>query len=306
MKRLIVAVLFLSGMLLAEVSPPDLMIRHVTLITTRPIDFPERQQIIRAIKLRKEKRAPVDSLTELFREIARDQFQVQGYFKAELSDPEISIVEINSQREVIDLILEVRPGEKYRLGNISFQNEVVFPVDQLRHRFAIADGDVFDISRMRMGLENLRKLYGARGYVNFSAVPDTTIHDADHSISVLIDMDAGHVYRVGRLILDGDEWRPGTKAKLQRDWQKYAGRPYDSQVLDEFLRDEHASPKVKPELLFSIQPENSTSSISTSEGPPYIFDFRMTLANPTACRPAPLEQRIRMCWVAHAEKMPSN
>ena len=62
MKRLIAVVLFLAGMLLAEVSPPDLTVRHVTLITASPIDFAERQQIIRAIKLRKQERASVDDL----------------------------------------------------------------------------------------------------------------------------------------------------------------------------------------------------------------------------------------------------
>jgi outer membrane translocation and assembly module TamA len=217
MKRLIVAVLFLAGTLLARVSPPDLIIQNVTLITAPSIDVAERQQIIRAIKLRRQARASLDDLVTVFREVVKDQFQLHGYFKADLSDPEIRIVEINQQREVIDLILEVRPGEKYRLGNISFQNEVAFPVDQLRHQFAIADGDIFDMSRMRVGLEDLRKLYGANGYINLSAVPNTTIDDAAHTVSVEIDIDAGPVYHTGKLILDGDEWRSGTKAKLQRD-----------------------------------------------------------------------------------------
>ena len=46
MKRLIYAVLFLSGTLLAQVDFSYLTIRHVTLITTTAIDFSERQQII--------------------------------------------------------------------------------------------------------------------------------------------------------------------------------------------------------------------------------------------------------------------
>jgi hypothetical protein len=305
MKRLIYAVLFLSGTLLAQVAPPDLTIRHVTLITTTAIDFSERQQIIHAIKLWKGQRAPIDGLSESFREIARDQFQVQGYFKAELSNPEIQIVEINPQREVIDLVVKVSPGEKYRLGDISFQNDVAFPVDELRHQFAIADGDIFDISRMRVGLESLRKLYGNHGYINFSAVPNTTVDEVAHAVSILIDIDAGHVYHTGKLILEGDEWRPGTKAKLLRDWKKYEGRPFDSSILREFLRDEHAPSSVNPDLLFAAQTIKSTSSPSTSDNPPYTINIRMTLANPTACRPAPPEQRVRMCWVSPPDKMPS-
>ena len=306
MKRLMAAVLFLAGALPAQVSPPDLIIRHVTLIMASPIDVAERQQIIRGIKLRKEQRAPVDQLSKLFREIARDQFQVNGYFKAELPKAEIRIVESNPQREVIDVILDVKPGDKYRLDNISFHNETAFPVDKLRHQFTIADGDIFDISRMRVGLENLRRLYGNHGYINFSGVPDTTVHDAAHTISILIDVDEGHIYHTGKLILDGDEWHPGTKAKLLRDWKKYEGRPFDSSLLRDFLRDEHASSDVNPDLLFSVRTVNSTASLSTSDIPPYTINVGMTLANPTACRPAPRRQRVRMCWLAKAEKMPSN
>ena len=108
--------LFLAGTLLAQVSPPDLIVRHLTLVTATPIDFAERQQIIHAIKMRKQERASVDNLVGVFRDVVKDQFQLRGYFKADLPDPEIRIIEINPQREVIDLIVEVTPGEKYRLG----------------------------------------------------------------------------------------------------------------------------------------------------------------------------------------------
>ena len=304
MNRLITAVLFLVGALLAQVSPPDLIVRHVTLITTTPIDFAERQQIIHAIKLVKQNRAPVDGLSEFFREITRDQFQQHGYFKAELPNPEVRIVEINPQREVIDLILEVNNGDKYQLGDISFEDGLAFPVDQLRHQFAIGDGDIFDISRMRVGLESLRKLYGAEGYINFSGVPNTTIQEGAHTISIQIDIDEGHVYRVGKLIIDGEEWRPGTKTKLQRDWKKYQGKPYTAGMLRAFLDDEHVPRDVNPDLLFAVRTTNSPSSISTSDDPPYTINVRMNLANPAACRPAPPEQRIRMCWLADAENAP--
>jgi hypothetical protein len=306
MRRLIVSVLFLAGTLLAQVSPPDLIVRHVTLITTTPIDFAERQQIICAIELRKQERASVDDLVGLFREVVKDQFQLHGYFKAELADPEMHIAEIDPQREVIDLIVKINPGEKYRLDSISFHNEGAFPVDRLRHQFTIADGEIFDTSRMRVGLENLRKLYGNHGYINVSAVPDTTIHDAAHTISILIDIDEGHIYHTGRLILDGDEWRPGTKARLLRDWKKYEGRPFGSSILRDFLRDEHASPYVNSDTVFTWETINSMPVWPNLDDPPYSINVRMNLANPTACLPAAREQRVRMCWLAGAEKASSH
>ncbi len=305
MKRLVIAVLLLAGALHPQVFPPDLTLRHVTLITTTPIDFSERQQIIRGITSSRKRLLQLDDLSATLREVTRDSFQQRGYFKAQVDHFDLRVVEINSQHEVVDLVAEVTPGARYRLGKISFEDVAVFPVDRLRHQFAIADGDIFDISKMRTGLEDLRRLYGDHGYINFSAVPNTTIDETNHTIAISIDIDTGHVYRTGKLIIDGDEWRPGTKAKLTRDWQKYQGRPFSPMVLRDFLREEHAFPYVDPSSLFTLETVNATPVWPNLDVPPYTINFRITLANPIACRPAPREKTVRMCWLAHPDKMAS-
>jgi hypothetical protein len=305
MKRLMMAGLFLMGTLLAQTFPPELSVRNVTLVTATPIDFSDRQEIIRSIRASKLMRAPMsDDLPRSFAEITRDAFQQRGYFKAQVNHFDLRVVEDNPQREVVDLVAEVTPGALYRLRDISFHGGAVTPLDQLRHQFTIGDGDIFDISKMRTGLEHLRRLYGDHGYINFSAVPDTEIDEASHTIAVLIDIDEGHIYHMGKLLIDGDEWRPGTKAKLMRDWQKYRGRAFSPIVLRDFLRDEHASPDVDPDSLFRWEVINATPTWPNLDVPPYTINFRITLANPTDCRPAPGEKLVQLCWLAHPDRMP--
>lgn len=305
MKRLaVVGVVLFAGTLFAQSFPPDVSVRHVTLVTATPIDFSERQQIIRAIKSRKCERAQIDDVTDELSQITRDVFQQRGYFKAQVNHFDLRFVENSPQREVIDLIAEVTPGALYRLRDISFQHEGAVRVDQLRHQFTITDGDIFDISKMRTGLERLRRLYADSGYINFSAVPDTEIDETNHTIAILIDIDEGHIYHMGKLLIDGDEWRHGTKAKLTRDWQKYQGRTFSPIALRDFLRDEHASPDVDPDSLFRWEVINATRTWPNLDVPPFTINFRITLANPSACRHAPGQKLVQFCWLAHPEKMP--
>ena len=134
MTRLAVAVVLLSGTLLAQTLPaPDLTIRHVTLITTTSIEFSERQQIIRAIRESKHQRAPVDDLTAVFRETTQDVFQQRGTSKRRST---ISICELSKSTRDERLLTSSQrslPALCTDLRDISFNNRAVFPVDQLRH-----------------------------------------------------------------------------------------------------------------------------------------------------------------------------
>ena len=303
-----IAVFLVAGTLLAQVpSAADLNVHHVTLITSTPMDFAERQQIIHSIKARKLTRNLLDDdLNQSFSEIARDAFQIRGFFKAQVGSSEVRIVGSTPQRQVVDLIVKVTPGNKYRLDNISFSNGAVLPVDLLRHQFAIGDGELLDISRLRDGLENLRRLYLEHGYIDLVAVPDTEIDEITHTVSILISIDEeGHVYHIGKLIVDGDEWRAGSKAKLLRDWKSYQGQPYSPEVLRAFLRDEHASPDVDPDSLFKWEVINATHVWPNLDVSPYTINFRITLANPSSCRTAPGEKLVQFCALVQPDRMPA-
>ena len=76
------------------------------------------------------------------------------------------------------LSFQVEEGLQYTLGEITFKNnKVISDVAALRGLFPINDGDIFSREKIAKGLENLRKAYGDRGYINFTSVPDTKFDD---------------------------------------------------------------------------------------------------------------------------------
>lgn len=219
----------------ATAPQPQFTVRTLTLnISSGALPLSDQQQIIHDILGRKYGGDIVGEITER----VRYGIQMRGFLKAQVSPPAATV--LSPRQEAVDMVLPVNLGEQYRLKSISFTREKVFAASELRGQFAIADGDIFNVEEIRQGLDALRKLYGSKGYIDFTPVPNEQTDDAAHTISLMVDVDEGAQFRIGPLFLDGVEAKPGAGAKLLADWKQYQGRIYDPAILEKFLRDNAA------------------------------------------------------------------
>jgi outer membrane translocation and assembly module TamA len=198
--------------------------------------------------LNKTKYRDLDELAEQVRFV----FQKYGYFTVWVADPVMPTARDVRGKKAIPVNLVVNAGKKYRIRDIGFGSSRVFSPGQLRAAFPIGDGDVFDRERVARGLESLHKLYGNRGYMDFSAVPETEVNDVARTISLRIDLDEGPLFYAGKLTVRGEESHPGARDRLVSAWKGYEGRVYGTQTLERFLRDLHARPGVRPEQVFEV------------------------------------------------------
>jgi outer membrane protein insertion porin family len=144
----------------------------------------------------------------------RDEYQQKGYFKVLVQDPKTKIRDTGgipipfihkSGGKSVDITIPVEEGDKFKLKQITFKNNKAVPNSAgLRKLFPMKDGDVFNTSLVRKGLENLRKAYGELGYINFTAVPDTQIDDEKKLISLAIDVDEGKPFLIRRIEFSGN------------------------------------------------------------------------------------------------------
>ena len=102
--------------------------------------------------------------------------------------------------------MPVLEGDQYHFGTMTFHGVKLFktPDKALRPLFAMEEGDVFDVSKIRKGLENLRKVYGEYGYINFVATPDTEINDENHTIDMVFNIDEDKQFTVRRIEFSGN------------------------------------------------------------------------------------------------------
>jgi outer membrane protein insertion porin family len=169
-------------------------------------------------------------------ERVRAAWQDRGYFKVQVSGKG-TILTSSPVNQRIALSVHVDEGWQYRLGDIRFKNKTVTDVGSLRPLFP-ANGDVFSREEIAKGLENVRKVYGEVGYINFTSFPETRFDDDEGLIYLEIDLDEGKQFRLGSINLTGlDE---AARQEVLQDPVLQPGQVYN-QGLVEQLAQKHGS-----------------------------------------------------------------
>jgi hypothetical protein len=126
----------------------------------------------------------------------RRDFQDRGYFKVVAQDPVSKRLGLMDGKERMLLIVTITEGDQFRLGALAIQNvppdrSLTIPAATLREQFQLRNGDLFNVSEVRAGLERVKRLYDAKGYGNAKEEPETTIDDAHRVIDVTIRITQG-------------------------------------------------------------------------------------------------------------------
>ena len=133
----------------------------------------------------------------------RGDFQDRGYFKVLAHDPVLRLLGLANGKQNILIIASLVEGSQFRLGTLTLQNTapdhaLTISAAILRDQFHIRDGELFNVSEIRAGLNRVRELYGTRGYAKTRAEPELKIDDASQLIDFIVHIDEGSL-SVGRI-----------------------------------------------------------------------------------------------------------
>ena|SRR5579884_1432613 len=145
-------------------------------------------------------------------------YQEHGYFVARVTDSSVKIRDVggdgthiwlihpNKPGKVADLNITLEEGLKYKLNNITFTGVKFFrtPEALMRPLFGMTQGDVFSTARLRKGIENMRKLYGEFGFIDFVAEPSFDPDPTNGKIDLSLSVDEGKQFFVRRIDFSGN------------------------------------------------------------------------------------------------------
>ncbi len=171
-------------------------------------------------------------------ERVRLAYRDKGYYNAAVEEPKTQIRDqggLNwftfrpNKGKRIDILMPIEEGARYRLGTITFTgNKEISNLRALRATFPVKDGDWFDASLMQKGLENLKKAYGALGFINFGAIPKPSFDEQKKAVSLDIDIDEGKRFYVSRIEFQGNTT---TRDRvIRRELMLEEGQVYNSQL----------------------------------------------------------------------------
>jgi outer membrane protein insertion porin family len=176
-----------------------ILVRELELVGVEELSQSETQMLIKDLTSRCYE---ADNLGELGERI-RMFFQDRGYFKVTTGLPETKIV--NELPDLTEIAVRVRvdKGRLYRLGEVRWMNVKAVDVSELIGLIPLRSGEIFSRSAVAKGLENVRRLYSSRGYINFIVVPDPYFDEQNGLISLIMDVDEGPQYRMGTVSFIG-------------------------------------------------------------------------------------------------------
>jgi outer membrane protein assembly factor BamA len=220
------------------VPTPRVVIASIQLSPTTHISESVRSRIIWSIKSPLFHDDPnMDWLEELQDVGIRGLLQDLGYFKAKVK-ADARLLDGNERRNRYTLTLHIEEGLRYRLGNVRFKpadpdkSLLAFSASELRQHLHMRRGDFFSAAKVRSSIEEITKLYATKGYIDMVPEPEVLNDDDGGPIDLLMKIDEGKQYLVGKIEFLGVDEKSLTRLNLPLR----TGEPFNSALVDEFLK----------------------------------------------------------------------
>ncbi len=106
-------------------------------------------------------------------------YRDRGFITARVGQPELKVLEDEKDGKTrwVQLRIPVTEGNKYKIGNFTFEGNTIVKSEALQTLFKMNTGDLYEEKKIKKGLEKAREVYGAGGYYEFTAYPDLSPRD---------------------------------------------------------------------------------------------------------------------------------
>lgn len=206
----------------------------------------------------------------------RMMYMSKGYFTARVINHSEKVYDVygrkflmplmrsNKPGKRVDVTMTVSEGDKYFLRNFNFVGMKLFRTPDLIQRsiFRMGPGDVFSTEKMQKGLDELRKLYGNFGYIDFVPTPDPEVVPGKNQVDLTIDVDEGHQFFVRRIDFQGNTTtrdRVIRREMLIDEGDLYSRQLFDTSILR--LNQLGYFEPLKPEDAADIKRDTKTNTV---------------------------------------------
>lgn len=128
------------------------------------------------------------------------------------------------------LTIKIEENDQYRVGDVKVTGAKEFQEEGIKAVLGLLPGEIYNESLLRKGFENLKKLYGSRGYINFTPVPVQDFDEEKKVVNLNINIDEDRKFFVNRIAFAGNTT---TRDKvIRREVMVDEGNVFNSQLWD--------------------------------------------------------------------------
>ena len=182
------------------------------------------------------------------KERIRQAYQDRGYYRATVLDTTVTLRDTGDNQRHPPLFLRQKPGKRadikvpieegpqFHLRKMNYVGVKLFRTPDVltRQLFGMSEGDVFSTAKLRKGLENMKKLYGDFGYIDFVPEPAVDTDTKSKQVDLTLTADEGKQFFVRRIDFVGNTT---TRDKVIRreilldEGDIYSARLWDASIL---------------------------------------------------------------------------
>jgi outer membrane protein insertion porin family len=102
------------------------------------------------------------------------------------------------------ITLKLEENDQYKIGDVKVTGAKELNEAIIRLLLGLIPGQVYNETALRNGFDNLKKLYGQRGYVNFSAVPVQDLDEEKKLVNLTVNVEEDRRFTVNRIAFSGN------------------------------------------------------------------------------------------------------
>jgi outer membrane protein insertion porin family len=127
--------------------------------------------------------------------------QNKGFLDAKVST---SILPSPARNDRIIIDITIEKGSIYHIGTLSTLGNKVFTEEALIQQTHVPPGGIYSPDGIRQAAKAMYDMYGSKGYIDASIVPEPKIHEGEHIYDVNFRIDEGRQFRVGMIEIVGN------------------------------------------------------------------------------------------------------
>jgi outer membrane protein insertion porin family len=151
----------------------------------------------------------------------RSFYQQHGYMQLQIGQPITRIFDgprgvipmLRKTRDQFYIEIPIEAGDQFRIGKLELTNCIPFKCEALVNAFGLKKGDIVDFKKVKDTLEQLKKLYGNLGFINFAYTAVPNIDAKTKTYDLTLNLQPDKQFLVGQIRFSGNR---NTKDKVMR------------------------------------------------------------------------------------------
>jgi len=130
-----------------------------------------------------------------------DHYMNNGYINVKVGEP---VMKLADDQESLLVEISITEGDQYRVGEVAFKGDILYPEHEIRKQLKTESGEVFSRANLRADIGTLTDMTADKGYA-FNNVNPQTKADTDRKVMDLtFDIEKGDLIYIERISIAGN------------------------------------------------------------------------------------------------------